>query len=360
MQKFREIKTFGIKYVGSKLKIIPYILEVISELDDVKSVLDGFAGTTRVSQALAQCGYDIGVNDISIWSKTFANCFLKANKPNEFYLKYINELNSLDGFEGWFTKNYSTDIIGKAPFQNKNLMKLDAIRNKIDKFDLDEIDKDVLLTSLILAMDKVDSTIGHFASYLSDWSSRSYKDLKLEMPRLIRPKQNIDIYQGDIFDCLSKRKWDLAYFDPPYGSNNEKMPPSRVRYASYYHIWKTIILNDKPDLFGKVARREDSRDVIASSKFEEFRKDSEGHYIATNTIKRLVKETRAKYLLFSYSNGGRATKQQLLDIFNSAGEIIKVVEIDYRKNVMSTMKWTNEWINEERKNIEYLFLVRKY
>ena len=44
---------------------------------------------------------------------------------------------------------------------------------------------------------------------------------------------------------------DLAYYDPPYGSNNDKMPPSRVRYASYYHVWTTIIQNDRPELFGK-------------------------------------------------------------------------------------------------------------
>lgn len=362
MEKFKDqqIQTYGIKYTGSKLKLLPYILQVISELPDVHFVLDGFAGTTRVSQALVQFGYDVAVNDISVWSKTFANCFLKANKPDSFYQKYIDELNSLKGKVGWFTKTYSNESLKKAPFQKKNLMKLDAIREKIDEYNLEEVDKDVLLTSLIFALDKVDSTIGHFSSYLSEWSPRSYNDLELVMPVLKRPSTKVDIYQGDIFECLKQGKWDLAYFDPPYGSNNEKMPPSRVRYASYYHIWKTVILNDHPKLFGTVGRREDSRDEVAGSKFEEFRKDSEGRYIATNTIKELAEKTNAKYLLFSYSNGGRATKQELLNIFNSVGDIVKVVEIDYKQNVMSGMKWTNEWLNEDRKNVEYLFLVKKH
>lgn len=132
MEKFngKEIETYGIKYTGSKLKIIPYILEVIASLPDVNFVLDGFAGTTRVSQALAQFGYDVAVNDISVWSKTFANCFLKAKKPDAFYQKYIDELNSLKGKNGWFTKTYSEDVLKKAPFQKFNLMKLDAIREK--------------------------------------------------------------------------------------------------------------------------------------------------------------------------------------------------------------------------------------
>ena len=355
----KKIETYGIKYTGSKLKILPYILDIVKELKDVKTVLDGFAGTTRVSQALAASGYEVTVNDISIWSKTFANCFLVAKKPDEFYQKYIDELNSLAGKEGWFTKTYSAENLKKAPFQTKNLMKLDAIRERIDEYDLEPVDKDVLLTSLVFALDKVDSTIGHFASYLSEWSPRSYNDLVLTMPKLMRCEQPIKVFDSDIFKILEDNEWDLAYFDPPYGSNNEKMPPSRVRYASYYHIWKTVILNDKPDLFGAVGRREDSKDIIAGSRFEEFRKDDSGHYLATEAIRELAYKTKAKYLLFSYSNGGRATKQELLDIFNEVGTIIKVVEIDYKMNVMSGMQWTYEWLNEERKNVEYLFLVKK-
>lgn len=360
MEKYSgKVKTYGVKYTGSKLKILPYILDIVNKLDDVKTVLDGFAGTTRVSQALAFNGYEVTVNDISVWSKTFANCFLIANKPDNFYKKYIDELNSLKGKKGWFTKAYSNNNLKKAPFQTKNLMKLDAIREKIDEYNLEPVDKDVLLTSLIFALDKVDSTMGHFSSYLSDWSPRSYKDLVLTMPKLMRCKQPIKVFESDIFKILENNKWDLAYFDPPYGSNNEKMPPSRVRYASYYHIWKTIILNDRPKLFGAVARREDSKDIVAGSKFEEFRKNDNGHYLATEAIRELAHKTKAKYLLFSYSNGGRATKQELLDIFNEVGVIIKVVEIDYKMNVMSSMQWTYEWLNAKRKNIEYLFLVKK-
>ncbi|MBP1638232.1 MAG: Site-specific DNA-methyltransferase (adenine-specific) [Bacteroidetes bacterium] len=58
------ISTEGIKYAGSKLKIIPYILEIISQLDDVENVLDGFSGTTRVSQVFGKIGYNTTANDI--------------------------------------------------------------------------------------------------------------------------------------------------------------------------------------------------------------------------------------------------------------------------------------------------------
>lgn len=56
--------TEGVKYAGSKLKLIPPILQLAKKVD-AKTVLDGFAGTTRVSQAFAKTGYRVLCNDIS-------------------------------------------------------------------------------------------------------------------------------------------------------------------------------------------------------------------------------------------------------------------------------------------------------
>ena len=295
-----NIKTEGIKYTGSKNKIIPYILEIIRDLN-INTILDGFSGTTRVSQALNILGYNVICNDLSEWSETFANCYLINKKPKAYYQPIIDKLNNLEGYEGWFTKNYSKEYgINKAPFQKKNLMKLDAIRKQIENMNLDKIEESVLLTSLILALDKVDSTIGHFVSYLNEWSARSYKDLLLKVPNFhIRDNNENKVLKGDIFEAIKIEKYDLAYFDPPYGSNNEKMPPSRVRYSSYYHFWKTVILNDEPKLFGKANRREDSRDTNNPSIFEEYKKNNSGNFIATEAIKELIKKTNSKYILFS-------------------------------------------------------------
>ncbi|MFA6258665.1 MAG: DNA adenine methylase [Candidatus Paceibacterota bacterium] len=357
---FTVPKTEGIKYAGSKLKILPYIVNILSELKDVKNVLDGFSGTTRVSQALAQLGYNVTSSDISEWSEVFATCYLKSNKPDIFYQDIIDYLNNLKGYNGWYTKHYgAVTLEKKRPFQSKNTRKLDAIRDEIEKLNLEWEDKCVILSSLILALDSVDSTLGHYAAYLSQWSPRSHKNLLLKLPKRFIHNNSHNVIKGDIFDTLQYGKYDLAYFDPPYGSNNEKMPPSRIRYASYYHIWTTIIKHDKPKVFGKVNRREDSRDLTSSSVFEEFRKDENGSYFALQAIKKMIKSTNAKYILLSYSSGGRATKQELSDIINESGKLIKVVEIDHKKNVMANMRWTYEWINNESKNHEYLFLMEK-
>lgn len=360
--------TEGVKYAGSKLRLLPYILQLARKVKP-HSVFDGFAGTTRVSQAFARMGYKVISNDIAVWSRTFSLCYLKNKQPKSYYQEIIDQLNTLKGKDGWFTENYGGSPNGgtssrlnglKKPWQVHNTRKLDAIREEIDKMNLGEVEKSVVLTSLIQALDQVDSTLGHFASYLNDWSPRSYNTMKLSVPDLIVSEEEHEVYKDDVFNVLDKVNTDLAYYDPPYGSNNEKMPPSRIRYAAYYHLWTTICLNDHPELFGKAKRRVDSSDTVAGSVFEEFRRGASGRFIVVEAIERLLKQTNSKYVILSYSSGGRATAGELYEILAQSGRMLEFEKVDYRRNVMATMRWTNEWIrDDEQNNHEYLFLLEK-
>ncbi len=355
-------ETESIKYAGSKLKLLPYILRAVDGLN-VKTVFDGFSGSTRVSQAFAKLGYQVVSNDISEWSYTLGTAYLKNREDLKYYKELIAHLNSLKGCYGWFSENYGGNPgkgEAKRPFQLHNTMRLDAIREEIDRLDLNQVDKAVALTSLILALDSVDNTLGHYVAYLSDWSPRSYHAMQLKVPLLFRSTPNENkIIKGDVFKALKETETDLAYYDPPYGSNNEKMPPSRVRYNSYYHIWTSVILNDRPQLFGKANRREDTRDTVSSSVFEEYKKNENGQYIAMLAIRKLIEESQSKYILLSYSSGGRATKEELYDIMTTNGKLLNIWEIDYKANVMGSMCWTNEWAKTDTFNKEYLFLVQK-
>ena len=351
-----HVPTEGIKYSGSKLKLLPYILSVVHSLP-VKRIFDGFSGTTRASQAFAKCAYQVTANDLAVWSKVFGECYLKGKKSNQLQEK-IDYLNSLKGYEGWFTDHYGGKTNGglsvhsdgkKKIWQIHNTKKLDVIRPEIDKITENSIEKSILLTSLILALDKVDSTLGHYASYLREWAPRSFNTMKLSMPLIKTQSTGHKVISKDIFQALPKIKADLSYFDPPYGSNNEKMPPSRVRYASYYHIWKTICLNDKPKLAGKTNRRADCNDRTAGSIFEEFRKDTEGKFIALKAIERLIKECPSQYILLSYSNGGRATKEEICDTISKQCKKAQIFSIDYKRHVMSGMRWTYDWSKTKRR-----------
>lgn len=361
------ISTEGIKYSGSKLKLLPYILSVVHSLP-VKRIFDGFSGTTRVSQTFAKCDYQVIANDLAVWSKVFGECYLKGKKSNQLQEK-IDYLNCLKGYEGWFSEHYGGKANGglslhsdgkKKIWQIHNTKKLDAIRPEIDKVAESSVEKSILLTSLILALDKVDSTLGHYASYLREWSPRSFNTMKLLMPLIETKSIHHKVMNKNIFQVLHKIKADLSYFDPPYGSNNEKMPPSRVRYASYYHIWKTICLNDEPELAGKTNRRADCNDRVAGSIFEEFRKNTKGKFIALTAIERLIKECPSQYILLSYNNGGRATKEEICAIISKQCKKAQIFSIDYKRNVMSGMRWTHDWTkSNEGKNTEFLFLMEK-
>ena len=358
--------TEGVKYAGSKLKLLPHILQ-LAKRTDAKTVLDGFSGTTRVSQAFAKMGYRVLCNDIAAWSEVFGGCYLLNRKCKADYVELIEHLNTLSPKEGWFTAHYGGNPTAaqadglKKPWQIHNTRKLDAIREEIDRLNLTKVERAVALTSLILALDRVDSTLGHFASYLKEWSPRSFNALTLEVPNLFCNHELHEVSRRDIFELVSDRTVDLAYYDPPYGSNNEKMPPSRVRYASYYHLWSTVCLNDEPELFGKALRRKDTSDTLASSVFEEFRRnDWTGRFIAVEAIERLIQNTRAQWIILSYSSEGRATADELNEILRDNGSLVEVVEIDYKRNVMAEMKLTHDWVrNADRPNREFLFLIEK-
>ena len=360
--------TQSIKYIGSKLKLIPQVLELVKKVD-AKTILDGFSGTTRVSQALAKLGYTVISNDIAPWSKVFGTCYLLNTKPKEAYQPLIDHLNAVPSIDGWFTEHYGGHANSgcaiqedglKKPWQFHNTRKLDAIRQEIETLKLDPIERAVALTSLILALDRVDSTLGHFSAYLREWAPRAYKELVLKVPEIFTSEGDHQVHQADIFELVPRVSVDLAYFDPPYGSNNEKMPPSRVRYAAYYHLWKSVVLFDKPTLFGKAKRRKDTSDPLAASIFEEFRRNDDGQFIAVQAVAKLIRETQARWILLSYSSGGRATAQQLNEVMQSNGKLLTVLELDYKKNVMAGMRWTHEWVDiAEDPNREFLFLLEK-
>ncbi len=358
-------RTQGIKYAGSKRSLIPHILRAIEVLQP-RSVLDGFSGSTRVSQALAASGYTVRSNDSAVWSQVFATCYLLSSRPPEYYKPLIEHLNALPGEDGWFTEHYGGDprttlrTSPKRPWQAHNTRKLDAIREEIERLNLSTIEKAVAITSLILALDKVDSTLGHFASYLRDWSPRSYQTMKLDVPQLIQKQLDHTVYASDIFSIVDSVEADVAYLDPPYGSNNDKMPPSRIRYQAYYHVWKSICLYDKPSLFGRVGRRLDSSDAVAASPFEDFRKTESGRFIAVEAIERVLKRVRARFVVLSYSSGGRSTAQELHEIIHSVGRLRSAVELDHKRHVMAGMRWTNQWIKDcETPNREFLFTIEK-
>jgi adenine-specific DNA-methyltransferase len=52
-----------IKYIGSKRRLVPRIVEIARGLPGARTVLDLFSGTTRVAQGLKMAGFQVTAND---------------------------------------------------------------------------------------------------------------------------------------------------------------------------------------------------------------------------------------------------------------------------------------------------------
>ena len=64
--------------------------------------------------------------------------------------------------------------------------------------------------------------------------------------------------------------------------------------------------------------------------------------------------------VLSYSSGGRATAAELNDVIAANGNVLEIEQIDYKKNVMAGMTWTNDWVREsDEPHREFLFLIEK-
>ena len=361
-----KIKTEGIRYTGSKKEVVDKILDISKKLK-VKNILDGFAGTTRVAQAFKKEGYNVDSNDISIYSKIFSDCYLVNNLEKDYYIDKINHLNSLVGKRGWFTETYGGVVSDnkngnaiqldgkKRPWQEHNTMKLDSIREEIDKISKNEIEKSVLLTSLILAMDKVDNGLGHQVSYLKNWSPRSYNTIKLEVPELIIDNGEYNSFSDDIFNI--KKYYDLVYLDPPYGTNNKKTKTTRVRYASYYHLWTTIVKNDKPDVYGASLRREDASSDTKPGAISVF--ESTDYEVVKNSIYNLINNLNCRYVIFSYNNKSKVSIEDLIEMFSTNFKLIDTIYFEHKENIQKKLTSNKEWMGDQGKNLEFLFVIEK-
>jgi adenine-specific DNA-methyltransferase len=357
-----NIKT--IRYSGSKKKILQKINDITESLD-IKNVLDGFSGSARVSANFKDKGLCVTANDMAIYSKVLNDTFLLAGNNRKELNDKIDYLNSMKPTDGWYTENYGGEYNNglsvqsdglKKPFYIDVTRKLDSVRDEIDKlYPNDCVDKSVLLTSLLVALDGRCNDLGHHVSYLRKWSKKSLGQLFLELPKWYVDDLDHKVYNKNVFDI--EDSFDLVYFDPPYGTANQRTKTSRVRYYSYYHLWTTIVKNDKPKLFGVSKRREDvSSDSKkgAISEFEHLKDD-----VVLDSFKRLL-NFNTKYTLISYSNRSKIGISKLIELVGDTQQLIDVMSFTHQENSQARSLINSKYKTEYKdKNLEYLILSKK-
>jgi len=305
-----------IKYLGSKRALLSWILQVVDQLAEVeplKTVLDPFSGSARVAHALKARGCKVIAGDYANYAYILAKALVESDArlySSERIKPILDYLNGLPGETGWFTETYAHKTRFFQPF---NAARIERIRKEIDVVsEGDERLRAILLTSLMLAADKVDSTTGLQMAFLKKWAPRSYNPLRLEYPPLL-PGEGMAIL-GDAIDIVKDHEVDLLYLDPPYNQHS---------YLANYHIWETLVLFDAPTCYGVAQKRSDVQ--TRKSTFNSRRK-------AKEALRNVIYNARAKVILLSFNNEGFHTESELLEIAREKG-YVAVLRHPYKRYV---------------------------
>ncbi len=303
-----------IKYLGSKRRLVPVLGEML-ERSGAMTALDLFTGTTRVAQEWKRRGAHVTAVDSARYAAVLAECYIRtdAGEVDPAALgEVISHLQALPGTDGYVTETFSRRA---RYFQVPNAQRIDAIRDAIESEWSDHPWRPVLLTSLIQAADRVDSTTGLQMAYLKEWSPRSYQPLELRVPPLLAGSGRA--YQADALEVVDRLpEVEIAYLDPPYNQH---------RYVGNYHVWETLVAWDAPDHYGVACKRVDVRDPATSSVFNRRRE-------APAALARVVRSVPADLLVLSGSDEGWMTLDDLADMASGRGTVA-VLAFDSRRYV---------------------------
>jgi adenine-specific DNA-methyltransferase len=257
-----------IKYLGSKRRLVP-VLARICAASGATTALDLFTGTTRVAQSFKSLGVHVTAVDSARYAHVFAQTYIEADAATTDAVALgaaIHRLNELPGKPGYVHDTFAREARFFQPF---NAARIDAVRDAIDRDYAGSPLFPLLLTSLIEAADRVDSTTGVQMAYVKAWAPRSARPLELRVPELLRGSGRA--VRGDAVELVAGMagvagvagggggtglgSFDLAYLDPPYNQH---------RYFTNYHVWETLVAWDAPEPYGVARKRVDARDDPAT------------------------------------------------------------------------------------------------
>jgi adenine-specific DNA-methyltransferase len=292
-----------IKYLGSKRRLVRVLGNVV-EASGARTVLDLFTGTTRVAQELKRRGLYVTAVDSARYSEVFGQCYVAADRRHVDAAALhdaIARLNRTPGRPGYVTETF---CVRSRFFQRHNGERIDAIRDTIEADHAGDALYPILLTSLLEAADRVDSTTGVQMAYVKRWSARSYQPLELRVPELLAGRGVAR--RGDAVELVrSLGAFDVAYLDPPYNQH---------RYDGNYHIWETLVAWDAPEPYGVACKRSDLRDPRTRSVFNSRR-------AMPSALASVVADVDARVLVLSYNDEAWIELDELREMCSVRGHV---------------------------------------
>ena len=334
-----------IKYLGSKRALVP-VLGEIAEQVGARTAVDLFTGTTRVAQEFKRRGLHVTATDVATYSAVLSDCYIAtdARAVDLAELDQVLErLAALPGRAGYFTETF---CVQSRFFHPKNGARVDAIRDVLETDYRDSPLFPVLLTSLLLAADRVDSTTGVQMAYLKAWAPRAANDLELRVPELL-PGSGTTVL-GDATETVDLLEpVDLMYLDPPYNQH---------RYFTNYHIWETLVRWDEPEAYGVARKRIDARDESSKSVFNSRRG-------MAPAFADLLQRARAEVLVVSYNDESWITAEEMMLALREAGhQDVRMLAFDSKRYVgaqIGIFSPAGQKVGKvtRLRNVEYVFVA---
>jgi adenine-specific DNA-methyltransferase len=305
-----------IKYLGSKRTLVP-VLGAMATAVEARTAVDLFTGTTRVAQEFKRRGLSVTASDIATYSEVLSDCYIATDAATvdvDEVREVLALLSALPGRPGYFTRTFCEE---SRFFQPKNGARVDAIRDVLESDFRGSPLFPILLTSLILAADRVDSTAGVQMAYLKGWAPRAHRDLELRVPELLTGVGAT--VRGDAAKVVAALpRTELMYLDPPYNQH---------RYFTNYHVWETLVRWDRPEPYGVARKRIDSRDDATKSVFNRKRE-------MPVAFAELLGQVRADTVVVSYNDEAWISPERMMSALRDAGnEEVRMLAFDAKRYV---------------------------
>jgi adenine-specific DNA-methyltransferase len=287
--------------------------------------------------------YNIVANDMLRWCVIYTRgrvCSSDCTFQNLGFDPFDFFNSNSKRIKGFFYTTYSPGGSKRMYFTPENAGRIDYFRTTIEIWKLSNLISEneytFLMACLIESVSVVSNTAGVYGAFLKHWDSRAIKPIEFKRVDSKSSLYNeVEFLNSKIEDTISEINCDILYVDPPYTQN---------QYGTQYHLLETLVLYDNPNV----------STITGSRSTTPMRSDWSMEYKSHILFDKLLAKTKAKYLIFSYSQDGFMSKSFIEASLKRYGK-----PDTYLCKKISYRKYTNFKSRDKKDHFEYLFFVER-